>query len=66
VKLPESLPEITLPTSMKQPYKHWTESTSTSCLLDHHLGHKYALLKPLGLDPKSPEYTELDDLRKTI
>ena len=51
---------------MKQRYKHWTEGTSTSCLLGCHLGHKHALLKPLGLDPKSPEYTELDNLRKTI
>jgi hypothetical protein len=51
---------------MKQRYKHWSESTSTSCLSGRHLGHKHALLKPLGLDPKSPEYSELDNLRNII
>jgi hypothetical protein len=64
-KLPKPSPEITL-TAMKQRYKHWTESTSTSCLLGRHLGHKHALLKRLGLNPKSLEYTELDNLHKTI
>jgi hypothetical protein len=55
-KLPETLPEITLP-AMKQRFKHWTEGTSTSCPSGRHLGHKHALLKPLGLDPQSPKYT---------
>jgi hypothetical protein len=64
-KLPGPSPEITLP-AMKQRYIHWTKGTSTSCLSGHHLGHKHALLKPLGLDPKRPKYTELNDLRKNI
>ena len=50
---------------MKQKYRTWYETTSTSPS-GRHLGHKHALLKPDGLDRKSAEYAELDAARSEI
>jgi hypothetical protein len=50
---------------MKQKYRTWSETTSSSPS-GQHLGHKHALLKPDGLDQKSAGYQELDATRTEI
>jgi hypothetical protein len=50
---------------MKQKYRTWNETTSTSPS-GRNLGHKHALLKPDALDQKSAEYQELDAARTGI
>ncbi len=63
-KMPALSPSISI-NEMKQKYRTWSETTSTSPS-GRHLGHKHALLKPDGLDRKSEEYQVLDAARTEI
>ncbi len=51
--------------AMKNKYRSWKETTSTSPS-GRHLGHKHALLKPDGLVRSSDEFKQLDAARTEI